>query len=106
MAEAGAFTATIGIGQASCCGAGAVATDAVILVEGGRCIFCKAGDAPGVDPLWEGDDVEGITITFDAVEVGGIEEVAGPSLGPSSRRRLTPRVELSLSPSAVALIRI
>ena len=47
-----------------------------------------------------------MTTTFDAVEVGGIEEIAGPSLDPSSRRRLTPRVELSFSPSAVALIRI
>ena len=39
------------MGQASCWGAGAAATDAVILAEGGRCTFCKAGDAAGVDPL-------------------------------------------------------
>ena len=50
----GAFTATTGIGQANCCAAGAVgvaAIGAVLLAEGGRCIFCKAGEAAGVDPL-------------------------------------------------------
>ena len=53
----GAFTATTGIGQANCCAAGAAgaagvaAIGAVLLAEGGRCIFCKAGDAAGVEPL-------------------------------------------------------
>lgn len=51
MAEVGALTATTGIGQANCCVAGAAAIGAVLLAEGGRCIFCKAGDAAGVDPL-------------------------------------------------------
>ena len=71
MTEVGALTATTGIGQASCCGAGAawigaggigavgidavgigaVGIGAVFLTEGGRCKFCKAGDAAGVDPL-------------------------------------------------------
>lgn len=47
-----------------------------------------------------------MTIIFDAVDVDGTEAMAGESLDPSSRRRLIPRVELSLRPSAVALIRI
>lgn len=54
MTEVGAFTATTGIGQANCCAADAAGADAigaVLLAEGGRCIFCKAGDAAGVDPL-------------------------------------------------------
>ena len=50
--------------------------------------------------------MEGIPMTFDAVDVDGAEGIAGASPGASSRRRLTPRVELSLSPRAVALIRI
>ena len=54
MTEVGAFTATTGIGQANCCAAGVVgaaAIGAVLLADDGRCIFCKAGEAAGVDPL-------------------------------------------------------
>ena len=54
ITDVGAFTATTGIGQANCCAAGAAgadATGAALLAEAGRCIFCKAGDAAGVDPL-------------------------------------------------------
>ena len=49
MTAAGAFTATTGIGQVG--RAGVAAMGAVLLAEGGRCRFCKAGDAAGVDPL-------------------------------------------------------
>ena len=51
MTEDVGFTATTGIGHASCCGAGVAAVGAVLLAEGGRCRFCKAGDVAGVDPL-------------------------------------------------------
>lgn len=49
MTEVGAFTATTGIGQVGAGGGAAIG--AVFLAEGGRCIFCNAGDAAGVDPL-------------------------------------------------------
>jgi len=46
--EVGGFTASTGIGQGA---AGAATIGAVLLAEGGRCRFCKAGDAAGVEPL-------------------------------------------------------
>lgn len=107
------FTATVGIGHGNC-EAAAVGMELCPFDEVGRCWFCMAGDAVGVEPGWlalcAGDDVEGRGMTPEVAEDAADawrEAIAGGSLAPSfSRRRFTPLVELSFSPRAVALMRI
>jgi hypothetical protein len=76
----------------------------------GRCWFCIAGDAAGVEALCAGEEAEGRAMVPDVLEVdvdGWREAMAGASLVPSfSRRLFTPLVELSFKPRAVALMRI